>query len=1047
MRRGNKSHKVPNVKLRPALLQPRPARAHDPDVSCDRSSDSEIPPNGSMVDLCPRPFKGFSICATGTMDKSILFKMAFELGATSTSDFTDRVTHLIASSHGGLKYMCALERKIPIMTPDWITEAHTIWLRGDDVNVEQSISKHRLPIFSGIVLSLSGVEDIHRRTEINRLVTAHQGTYLRDLERPVRITHLLCSGDTETDKMKYADKFNKRKEAHIHLIWEEWFWDCLEFGGRFDERKYQVSRPRPERKSLRENPISSFPVQDSAPGSHRNSAIPVEDYNEPKRIEPVVPNGSFTVIDNLPIDGDEEEMAIINRPVPAVTLQLWQSLLKPRGFELDGVKLVRSPSKSQVKRSPPSTPTRPRVRRNVTNHNGAEVQPGKEKEKESVISSFRRTHSFAPVPVKELTVRQPFRRSTTCSVVCPGESGLHGPVRPEGVSATPTLFAGYIFRLLGEARCSNVRFAIENGGGVVTDDDAEEPSFIIVRLIRYVPSGRLAVALWNSTLTLTTLVVCRGSGSKLYHDEFDDYVRAKYRTECWLEHSVFHERICEPDENVSFTPLRIATPVPDAEKINLGLSGLDQSELCWIRRLVRAIGAFSLRSCTICVNHHHACVGTTLEPTFSRRSTHLVCPSGTGAKFDKALEWRIPVVSLAWLEDIARMGTIPRVNEYLIGGSLAGVSVDGEDGFGHAEHPNPAPEAKRDKGKGKEKEVDYQMIDITNDDSTRQPMFVKNATLLQDPAPQDWENNARHHHDKTSEPRSSPRHAFGKPRFLMHNSDPPEDHGNHPPTSSPPVPPPLSSSPPPVEAELPLFEPTPPMLASAVPVRRPSEVEVQAHAQALAHAPIPTQAQIPSSTSPSPMKLLPSSWLPDAFAASSPARLPDTDAITKALHESLTSLLGKRPIAEEDRDEVMRDAGRGGGGGGGGGWAKKGKRVRPGGPSNIASRDASRENVISPPRPIVRPLIPPVPPADIDMSLLDGLGMSGMRSTDETMRVTYEDPGQAEEKRRLLRMLGGDEAKDGMRVGGTGVAVRGVVVGPGDAGRTRRTKRVKVPGF
>lgn len=87
MRRGNKSHKVrpyplhnpqrsslcfaqvPNVKLRPALLQPRPARAHDLDVSCDRSSDSEIPPNGSMVDLCPRPFKGFSICATGTMDK------------------------------------------------------------------------------------------------------------------------------------------------------------------------------------------------------------------------------------------------------------------------------------------------------------------------------------------------------------------------------------------------------------------------------------------------------------------------------------------------------------------------------------------------------------------------------------------------------------------------------------------------------------------------------------------------------------------------------------------------------------------------------------------------------------------------------------------------------------------------------------------------------------------------------------------------------------------------------------------------------------------
>ena len=78
------------------------------------------------------------------------------------------------------------------------------------------------------------------------------------------------------------------------------------------------------------------------------------------------------------------------------------------------------------------------------------------------------------------------------------------------------------------------------------------------------------------------------------------------------------------------------------------------------------------------------------------------------------------------------------------------------------------------------------------------------------------------------------------------------------------------------------------------------------------------------------------------------------------------------------------------------------------------------------------------------MSLFDGLGI--LRSTEESMRATYEDPGQAEEKRRLLRMLGGDEAEVGMRVGSSpGVAVRGVT--GGEVGRTRRTKRAKVPGF
>lgn len=245
-------------------------------------------------------------------------------------------------------------------------------------------------------------------------------------------------------------------------------------------------------------PISPFPVQDSAPGSHPNSAIPVDGIDQPKRSKSGVPTGSFAVINNLPIDGEEEEMAIINKPVPAVTLQLWQGLLKPRGFELNGGKLVRSPSKSQTTWSLPSTPTRPRARPDTVDRNGTGVEPGKEKEKESVISSFRRAISFVPVPVKEPAVRQPFRRNTTCPVVCSGEmegSGLHGRVQPEGELVMPTLFAGYTFRLLGEARCPNVRFAIENGGGVVTDDDAEEPSFIIVRLIRYVPSVRLAVAL------------------------------------------------------------------------------------------------------------------------------------------------------------------------------------------------------------------------------------------------------------------------------------------------------------------------------------------------------------------------------------------------------------------------------------------------------------------------------------------------------------------------------------------------------------------------
>jgi hypothetical protein len=72
---------------------------------------------------------------------------------------------------------------------------------------------------------------LERRIQISRTVSAEQGTFVKNVERPVKVTHLLCSGDNVTDKMKYAQKFNERGEANIKLVWEEWFWDSVSFGG------------------------------------------------------------------------------------------------------------------------------------------------------------------------------------------------------------------------------------------------------------------------------------------------------------------------------------------------------------------------------------------------------------------------------------------------------------------------------------------------------------------------------------------------------------------------------------------------------------------------------------------------------------------------------------------------------------------------------------------------------------------------------------------------------------------------------------------------
>ena len=81
------------------------------------------------------------------------------------------------------------------------------------------------------MVALSGIDDTDRQNHINRLITHNKGIFVRSIERPVKVTHLLCSGDEKTEKMKYAEKFNKKGEANIKLVWEEWFWDCINFGG------------------------------------------------------------------------------------------------------------------------------------------------------------------------------------------------------------------------------------------------------------------------------------------------------------------------------------------------------------------------------------------------------------------------------------------------------------------------------------------------------------------------------------------------------------------------------------------------------------------------------------------------------------------------------------------------------------------------------------------------------------------------------------------------------------------------------------------------
>lgn len=102
-------------------------------------------------------------------------------------------------------------------------------------------------------------------------------------------------------------------------------------------------------------------------------------------------------------------------------------------------------------------------------------------------------------------------------------------------------------------------------------------------------------------------------------------------------------------------------------------------------------------------------LGINHAKSFSRRSTHLLCPSGTGLKFEKAKEWGIPAIDFGWLNTMATSGMIPPVEDHLANGVVA-------------DNGNDTRSFTNTKGKGKAADIGFEdqmdpgfmMNDITN---------------------------------------------------------------------------------------------------------------------------------------------------------------------------------------------------------------------------------------------------------------------------------------------------------------------------------------------
>ncbi|KIR32357.1 DNA replication regulator DPB11 [Cryptococcus deuterogattii MMRL2647] len=259
-RRGHLSRKIPNAINRPPPPKARIPREQSPlsrmDLELLRQAEADDEQEWNILHQSAKPWKGVFITFTGVENKAQLSRLARELGAEVDTALTRSITHVVAVSYESPKYQFALANGIPVMTPAWITEAHEIWLAGEELNFEEDEENHRLLPFTGFRISMSGIDQMDRRRFLIQLITNNGGEYSKDLDRDC--THLVSAHPTSdkrrSEKVKWALRENAENEARrrkgvrderdILIVYEEWIWDCVAYRGRWPSDKYDATKPR-----------------------------------------------------------------------------------------------------------------------------------------------------------------------------------------------------------------------------------------------------------------------------------------------------------------------------------------------------------------------------------------------------------------------------------------------------------------------------------------------------------------------------------------------------------------------------------------------------------------------------------------------------------------------------------------------------------------------------------------------------------------------------------------------------------------------------------
>ncbi|GLH01207.1 Guanine nucleotide exchange factor-like protein [Gryllus bimaculatus] len=201
-----------------------------PTVLLDCAEKKDDIPKNSRPQYC-RAMLGLNICFTGFRkreDLNRLMQLIHFMGGSIRKDMGSKITHLIANSRGGDKYLYAATFRVPIMSEAWV---HACWEQRNVVGMsavspEMMSYKHK-PFYSAFVSFFGFPEE--EREHMTEVLLENGGVAV-DLEDPT-CTHVVVDESA-------VQNVPEKTPAKAFVVKVEWFWSSVQNEACAAEKEY-----------------------------------------------------------------------------------------------------------------------------------------------------------------------------------------------------------------------------------------------------------------------------------------------------------------------------------------------------------------------------------------------------------------------------------------------------------------------------------------------------------------------------------------------------------------------------------------------------------------------------------------------------------------------------------------------------------------------------------------------------------------------------------------------------------------------------------------